>query len=107
MATKKVTKVTAAPRVTPTTAAAAVPALAPKKAAAKKKAVAATPKKAAPKKAKPVALPVATPADLTKLHDEIRMEAYSYFIERSYRPSDPVADWHRAEDTILRRHGLR
>lgn len=101
MATKKVTKVTPAPVVTPTAAAAA--ALAPKKAAPRKKAVATAPKKAAPKKAKPVA----TSDDLTMLHHEIRLEAYSYFIERGYRAGDPVTDWHRAEDAVLRRLSLR
>lgn len=106
MATKKVTKVTPAPVVTPTAAAAA--ALAPKKAAPRKKAVATAPKKAAPKKAVPKkAKPVATSDDLTMLHHEIRLEAYSYFIERGYRAGDPVTDWHRAEDAVLRRLSLR
>ena len=41
------------------------------------------------------------------LHDEIRSEAYDYYIQRNYRAGDPMADWHRAEDVVLRRHGLR
>ena len=44
---------------------------------------------------------------LETLQDEIRQEAYGYFIQRGYRPADPKADWHRAEDAVLRRHGRR
>jgi hemolysin activation/secretion protein len=95
-------------------AAAVAPALAPKKAAPRKKAVAAVevaPKKAAPKNPKKKAA-VAAPAveevvSLNQLQDEIRTEAYSYYIARGYRAGDPTADWHHAEDVVLRRHGLR
>ena len=41
------------------------------------------------------------------LHDEIRRESYDYYIQRGYRIGDPKADWLRAEDAVLRRHGLR
>ena len=44
---------------------------------------------------------------LELLHDEIRRESYDYYIQRGYRPGDPKADWLRAEDAVLRRHGLR
>ena len=44
---------------------------------------------------------------LEMLHDEIRRESYDYYIQRGYRPGDPKADWLRAEDAVLRRHGLR
>ena len=44
---------------------------------------------------------------LEMVQDEIRREAYDYFIQRDYRLGDPKADWLRAEDAILRRRGLR
>ena len=97
MVTKKTPqKMTPTPVVTPTVSAAtAAPALANKKAATKKVA------------AKRTAKPVAKAVNGTSFHDEIRAEAYNYFIQRGYRPGDPVADWHRAENAVLRRHGLR
>lgn len=55
---------------------------------------------------KPVTIAVSSVSTII-LEDEIRTEAYNYFIQRGYRPGDPVADWHRAEDSVLRRHGLR
>ncbi len=105
MATKKSASTAAAT--------AAAPALAPKKAAPAKKAAtaastAAPAKKAAPKKKAAVTTPPVAPAITVEvLQDQIRVEAYGYYIERGYRPGDPTADWHRAEDAVLRRHGLR
>ena len=94
MVTKKSPqKMTPTPVVTPTVSAAT--ALATKKAVTKKVA------------AKKTAKPVAKAVNGTSFHDEIRAEAYNYFIQRGYRPGDPVADWHRAENAVLRRHGLR
>ena len=97
MATKKTPqKMTTTPVATPkVSAAAAKPAPSTKKVA---------PKKVAAKK---TAKPVAKAINGAQFHDEIRTEAYSYFIQRGYRPGDPVADWHRAENAVLRRHGLR
>ncbi len=97
MATKKTPqKMTPTPVVTPTvSAAAAAPVLANKKAATKKVA------------AKKTAKPVVKAINGAQFHHEIRTEAYNYFIQRGYRPGDPVADWHRAENAVLRRHGLR
>ena len=60
--------------------------------------------------AKPKAKAAAKPElvlSLEMLHDEIRRESYDYYIQRGYRPGDPKADWLRAEDAVLRRHGLR
>jgi hypothetical protein len=110
MATKK------APQTTATSGAAAAPALAPVTAAPKKRsttkksaaeAAAPAPKKAAAKKVAPVAAKAEPVIAFTMLQDEIRTEAYSYFIQREYRTGDPTADWHRAEETVLRRYGLR
>ena len=94
-----------------------------KKASVKKTALPRTvsPKVTAPKKSVAVtASPKAPPKTKAKratkpelvlslemLHDEIRREAYDYFIQRGYRPGDPKADWLRAEDAVLHRHGLR
>ncbi len=107
MATKKSASTAAAT--------AAAPALAPKKAAPAKKATTAAStvapaKKAAPKKKAAVLTPSVATAPAVSfeiLQDQIRVEAYGYYIERGYRPGDPTADWHRAEDAVLRRHGLR
>jgi hypothetical protein len=95
------------------TGAAAAPAIepaapAPKKRAVPRKAAAATAPKKAPVKKKAPAKEIVEPViSLSVLQDEIRAEAYGYFIQRGHRPGDPVADWHRAEDEVLRRHGLR
>lgn len=121
MATKKASQL-----LTPTTSPiATAPGLAvvPKKASVKKTALPQTvsPKVTPPRKAVAVtASPKAPPQRKTKLaanpelvlsldvlHDEIRREAYDYFIQRGYRPGDPKADWLRAEDAVLHRHGLR
>ena len=108
MATKK------APQTSATSGAAAAPALAPVTAAPKKRSapkktetVTAAPKAAAAKKATPVVAKPEPVIEFTVLQDEIRTEAYSYFIQREYRAGDPTADWHRAEETVLRRYGLR
>ncbi len=103
-------------------AAATAPALAPKSAPKKTASRTSAPQKAivasapATKKAtkstskngiaKP-AMTLASSVSTTILEDEVRAEAYNYFIQRGYRPGDPVADWHRAEEAVRRRHGLR
>ena len=84
---------------------------APKKAvspkvAPKQTAVTASPKLAPKRKTKSAAKPELV-LSLEVLHDEIRRESYDYYIQRGYRPGDPKADWLRAEDAVLRRHGLR
>lgn len=106
-----------APQPTTTSGAAAAPAVAPVTAAPKKRSAAVkkpaaeaaspAPKKAAAKKATPVPAKSEPVIEFNVLQDEIRTEAYSYFIQREYRAGDPMADWHRAEDTVLRRYGLR
>jgi len=112
MATKKVTTTTSAAAAAPAKAAAPKKASVPKKvapvAAAPKPATSkpATSKPTAPKK-KVAAAAAPGVISVETLQDEIRSEAYNYFIQRGYRPGDPVADWHRAEDAVLRRHGLR
>ncbi|MBY0502497.1 MAG: DUF2934 domain-containing protein [Bryobacteraceae bacterium] len=93
----------------PSAAAAAAPAVAPKKTTARKTSApkAATKKAAAPKK---TVIPKVAPKVATvpvSLEDEIRTEAYNYYVQRGYHPGDPLADWRRAEDAVLRRHGLR
>lgn len=112
MATKKASQKTTPAAVVSSPVAAAESASAPKKAPAKKTTVVKKPARAAasqpakPRKAVPRVLETVKP-DRMQLEDEIRVEAYSYYIERGYRAGDPMADWHRAEDTVLRRHGLR
>lgn len=106
-----------APQTTATSGAAAAPAIAPVTAAPKKRSTTArkpateaaspAPKKPAAKKATPVVAKTEPIIPFTVLQDEIRSEAYSYFIQRDYRAGDPTADWHRAEETVLRRYGLR
>ncbi len=107
MATRKVTTTTSAAAAAPAKAAAPKKASVPKKVAP----VAAAPKPAASKPTAPKKKVAAAAApgviSVETLQDEIRSEAYNYFIQRGYRPGDPVADWHRAEDSVLRRHGLR
>ena len=101
-------KLTTAPAVSPvvsTAAASAAPAFETKKAAPHKKSPAV--KTSAPKSVIPKKKSAPVKVNVTELRDEIRSEAYSYFIQRGYRPGDPVADWHRAEDAVLRRRGLR
>ncbi len=85
-----------------------LPQAAPPKVTPKKKAAAVTPSpKATLKRKTKLAANPELVLSLELLQDEIRREAYDYFIQRSYRPGDPKADWLRAEDAVLRRHGLR
>ena len=85
-----------------------LPQAAPPKVTPKKKAAAVTPSpKAAPMRKTKLAANPELVLSLELLQGEIRREAYDYFIQRSYRPGDPKADWLRAEDAVLRRHGLR
>ena len=76
------------------------------KATPKKQAVAASQKPSPKRKTKAAAKPELV-ISLEVLHDEIRRESYDYYIQRGYHPGDPKADWLRAEDAVLRRHGLR
>ena len=76
------------------------------KATPKKQAVAASQKPSPKRKTKAAAKPESV-VSLEVLHDEIRRESYDYYIQRGYHPGDPNADWLRAEDAVLRRHGLR
>ena len=86
----------------------ALPQAAPPKVTPTKKAVAVTPSpKATLKRKTKLAANPELVLSLELLQDEIRREAYDYFIQRSYRPGDPKADWLRSEDAVLRRHGLR
>ena len=86
----------------------ALPQAAPPKVTPTKKAVAVTPSpKATLKRKMKLAANPELVLSLELLQDEIRREAYDYFIQRSYRPGDPKADWLRSEDAVLRRHGLR
>jgi hypothetical protein len=48
--------------------------------------------------------PVPSPGEL---REEITRQAFQFWVDRSYRPGDPKADWLRAEDQVLRRYGLR
>lgn len=114
MATKKTTpKTTPAPVTAKSpSAAAAAPALAAKSSPGKRVASSVPVAKKLPanstvKTKKAAAVAVQPKVSDLVLEDEIRAEAYSYFIQRGYRPGDPVADWHRAEDAVLRRFGLR
>ena len=80
----------------------------PPKVTPQKKAVAVTASpKAPPKRKTKLAANPELVLSLEMLQDEIRREAYDYFIQRGYRPGDPKADWLRAEDAVLHRHGLR
>ena len=86
----------------------AAPQTAPPKVTPQKKAVAVTASpKAPPKRKTKLAANPELVLSLEMLQDEIRREAYDYFIQRGYRPGDPKADWLRAEDAVLHRHGLR
>ena len=86
----------------------AAPQTAPPKVTPQKKAVAVTASpKVPPKRKTKLAANPELVLSLEMLQDEIRREAYDYFIQRGYRPGDPKADWLRAEDAVLHRHGLR
>ena len=124
MATKKAPQILTPTTSAPATGLAVVPkpkstapeSTFPKKATPKKPVV----PKATPREQAVIASPKPTPKRKTKaavktelvislevLHDEIRRESYDYYIQRRYHPGDPKADWLRAEDAVLRRHGLR
>ena len=119
MATKKAPQILAPTTSAPATGLAVVPkpkSTFPKKATPKKPVV----PKATPREQAVIASPKPAPTRKTKaavktelvislevLHDEIRRESYDYYIQRGYHPGDPKADWLRAEDAVLRRHGLR